>query len=32
VQLRRGYAFHDLADDLNALAEQLGRESGAPRI
>jgi hypothetical protein len=32
VQLRRGYAFHDLADDLNALAEQLGRESGSPRI
>jgi len=32
VQLRSGYAFHDLADDLNALAEQLGREAGAPRI
>ncbi|HEX5066011.1 MAG TPA: hypothetical protein VFY49_07850 [Myxococcota bacterium] len=32
VQLRRGCAFHDLADDLNALAEQLGREVGAPRV
>ena len=31
VQLRRGCAFHDLADDLNALAEQMSREAGAPR-
>jgi hypothetical protein len=26
VTLRRGSAFHELADDLNALAEQIGRD------
>ncbi|HVH20279.1 MAG TPA: hypothetical protein VNF72_18450 [Myxococcota bacterium] len=31
VQLRRGCAFHDLADDLNALAEQMDRESASSR-
>ena len=31
VQLRRGFAFHDLADDLNALAEQMTREAGTSR-
>ena len=30
VHLRRGCAFHDLADDLNALAEQMDRESASP--
>jgi hypothetical protein len=28
VQLRRSSAFHDLADDLNALADQMSREAG----
>jgi hypothetical protein len=31
VQLRRGFAFHDLADDLNALADQMSREAGVSR-
>ncbi|HXK25202.1 MAG TPA: hypothetical protein VMS55_21210 [Myxococcota bacterium] len=31
VRLRSGCAFHDLADDLNALADQMSREAGASR-
>ena len=31
VRVRRGCAFHDLADDLNALAEQMTREAGTSR-
>lgn len=31
VQLRRGSAFHELADDLNALAEQISTAEAARR-
>jgi hypothetical protein len=31
VRLRRSSAFHELADDLNALAEQLSEKDAAPQ-